>query len=217
MVGSEKLMDAIAKNDVAAVQELLTVDPAAVNARGPSGESPLLAAIYRNADQIIDVLAARRELDVFEAAAIGSRERIEELLGQDPTLVTSHSGDGWTALHLTAFFAKHDAAELLLERGASVHASSTNYMANTPLHAAVAGKQDLGLVTLLLANGADVNARGASGVTPLHLAASRGNDALVDLLLTRGAEAGARMDDGKTPAIIASEHGHQTLAERLRK
>lgn len=217
MVGSEKLMEAIAKNDLAEVQALLSADPGAVNARAPGGETPLLAAIYRNADQIIEVLASQRELDVFEAAAIGSRERLDELIGRDPSLVSSHSGDGWTALHLTAYFGKRDAAELLLKRGASVHELSTNFMTNTPLHAAVAGKQDLALITLLLEHGADVNARSASGYTALHLAASRGNDALVDLLLGREANSGARTDDGKTAAIIAREHGHHELAKRLQQ
>jgi ankyrin repeat protein len=217
MAATERLMEAIARNDVGAVRALLELDPSAADARGPGGESPLLAAIYRNADQIVDVLAMRRALDVFEASAVGGLERVEELIREDRTLVTSYSADGWTPLHLAAFFARRDVAELLLGRGASLQALSTNYMANTPLHAAVAGKQDLEVVTLLVERGADVNARGATGVTALHLAASRGNEALVEFLLRRGASPSARLDDGKTPAIVAREHGHETVAGRLRE
>jgi ankyrin repeat protein len=217
MAATEKLMEAIAKNDVGAVRALLELDPAAANARGPAGESPLLAAIYRNADQIVDVLARRRALDVFEASAVGERARVEELVMQDHTLVSAYSADGWTPLHLAAFFAKHEVAALLLDHGASLQALSTNYMANTPLHAAVAGKQDLELVMLLVERGADVNARGATGVTALHLAASRGNEALVEFLLLHGASPSTRLDDGKTPAIVAREHGYEQLAAKLRE
>ena len=47
--------------------------------------------------------------------------------------------DGWTPLHLAAFFGHLDAAARLLEAGASLAAVSRNSLTNTPLHAAVAG------------------------------------------------------------------------------
>jgi ankyrin repeat protein len=217
MSAAERLMSAVTSNDVDAVRRVIAEDPAAANARGPAGESPLLAAIYRNADQIVSLLAERRELDLHEAAVLGNVERVRELLAADPAQLSSRSADGWTALHLAAFYGKRDVAALLLERGADVGALSSNYMANTALHAALAGREDADAVELLIARGADVNARGAMGYTPLHIAASRGNGALVERLLSSGAHAGARTDDGKTPALTAAEHGHEGVASRLRE
>ena len=75
------------------------------------------------------------------------------------------SSDGWTPLHLAAFFGKGDAARLLLNKGASVTARSTNQMANTPLHAAAAGKH-AEIVKLLLDHGANANARQHGGWAP---------------------------------------------------
>src|SRR5215471_2600682 len=60
----------------------------------------------------------------------------------------------------------------------------------TPLHHAVAlGSQDI--IALLLAGGADTNAKNRSGSTSLHVAVSAGNLETVELLLARGAEVGA--------------------------
>ena len=70
----------------------------------------------------------------------GDTARIEELLAANRSLVSTLSTDGWTPLHLAAFFGKTDAARLLLNKGAPVNARSTNAMQNMPLHAAAAGK-----------------------------------------------------------------------------
>lgn len=217
MNAGERLMAAVSSNDVAAVRAVIDEDPGAANARGPAGESPLLAAIYRNADEIVGVLAERRELDVHEAAVLGDVERVRALLADDPTRVQTRSADGWTALHLASFYGKRGVAELLLARGADLRALSDNHMANTALHAALAGKEDVGVVELLLARGANVNAPGAMRYMPLHIAASRGNATLVERLLAAGADPNARSEDGKTASIIARERGHEALAARLRR
>jgi ankyrin repeat protein len=60
-------------------------------------------------------------------------------------------------------------------------------MAIQPLHAAVAG-QYAGIVNLLIAHGADVNARQQSGFTPLMAAQQHNNQEIEALLLAAGAE-----------------------------
>ena len=79
-------------------------------------------------------------LAIFAASILGDLPRLEELLTGNRSLVSGISSDGWTPLHLAAFFGKEDAVRLLLNKGASVKARSTNPMTNTPLHAAAAGK-----------------------------------------------------------------------------
>ena len=62
--------------------------------------------------------------------------------------------DGWTPLHLAAFFGHLDAARALIDAGADIDAFSRNGLTNTPLHAATAGRHgDVAL--LLVEHGAD--------------------------------------------------------------
>jgi len=64
--------------------------------------------------------------------------------------------------------------------------------------------------------GANVNAAGTGGKTPLHYAAFGGHLDLVDLLLGRfGAWAGARTEWGFTAEVLAMQEGHHAVANRL--
>jgi uncharacterized protein len=218
MTPLQRLFVAIRNRDSNTVRSLLDEEPSLVHSRSETGESPLMTAIYHEAGTVLAMLIARgAELDIFAAAAAGHRERIVEILNQEPEQLDTYAPDGWTPLHLAAFFGQTSAAETLLERGAEVHARSRNPTANTPLHAALAGRTETALVRLLLAHRADANARGGAGVTPLHLAASRGNRELVEALLEHGATLSARMDDGTTPTDMAAARGHTAVAEWLRR
>jgi ankyrin repeat protein len=178
--------------------------------------SELLQALYRgDGDRVAELLAAGRELDVFEAAAVGKTERLQELLDGDPDLAAAWAEDGFTPLHLAAFFRHPDAARLLVDRGAPVDVVARNRdIAVTPLQSAVtAGEEET--AALLLARGADPDFKHGGGFTPLHAAAHHGNERLVALLLDHGADPGLADDEGRTPSAYARAAGHEALAARL--
>src|ERR1051325_1472706 len=77
------------------------------------------------------LIEADPSLEIFAASIVGDTERLDQLLTGTRSLVSAVSPDGCTPLHLAAFFGKGDAARLLLNKGASVKARSTNSMANT--------------------------------------------------------------------------------------
>jgi ankyrin repeat protein len=211
----QAVLDAARAGDAARLGALLATHPAAAAAQDAAGDSAFMLAAYRGHRAAAELLAAHAPLDVFEATVAGDVARLAALLDADPALARLVRHDGWPALHFAGFWGMPDAAALLLDRGADVHAVSANATANTALHATLAISGHLPTAALLLARGADANARGGAGWRPLHLAASRGHVAALDLLLAHGADPAARADDGQDAAAIARARGHDAAAAHL--
>jgi uncharacterized protein len=188
------------------LRDELERDPDLAGTRNADGLSPVLYALYNGKSELVEpLLDANPPLDVFDAAAVGRTRGLEELLDGEPGLVTSWSKDGFTPLHLAAFFGEEEAVKILLERGADVNVVSRNpNIVVTPLHSAAAGSHP-GIVKLLLEAGADVNAAQDRGFTPLHSAANNDDRESAEALLAAGADPTLTTDDGKTAADLAGE------------
>ncbi len=216
---ADELFAAIRTGDEAAVERLLAADPALASGRDPDGLSAVMLARYFSFSRtaILGRLLAARgddDLDVFEAAATARTERLRTLLAGDLGLARAWSVDGFTPLHLAAFFGAEPAADLLLDAGADPDVASRNDQAVHPLHSAVAGRA-FGIARRLVEEGADVDALQRDGFRPLHAAAQNGDDLTVELLLHAGADPALPAGDGRTAADFAQEAGHGALAERL--
>jgi ankyrin repeat protein len=214
MTENEAMVDAAKAGDLAKVRELIGTDPTLAAARLPNGESALMSALYRGHQAVVDALASELpELDVFAAAALGRVDDLERAMAQPGTL-SAYAYDGWTPLHLAAFFGRRETAVRLLDAGADVRAVSRNSLHNTPLHAATAGgHQDVAL--LLLEHGADVTAADAGGHTPLHIAAESGLTDVVKALLARGADPHAVDAEDRTPLARAAAKNHNEIIDLL--
>ena len=174
-----------------AIASLLVRAGAEVNALNGSGGTPLHVAAVNTDDpaMIVALAEAGAELDAWRPGI--------------------HSPYGWTPLHLAVNSNRNPAvAAALIEAGADVHARQND--GPTPLHDAVTAE----VVALLLAAGADIEARARySGryqprgrdMTPLHVAAKRGNAAVFMALLEAGADPTALDIEGKTPLDHARE------------
>lgn len=167
-----------------------------------------------NSARVAELVAADPSLGIFAASIQGDAGRIENLLTANRSLVAAMSADGWTPLHLAAFFGKPDAARLLLNKGAQVNARSSNAMQNMPLHAAAAGKC-AEIVKLLVDHGANVNARQHGGWTPLHAAAQNGDLEMAKALIAAGADVQTRADNNQTALDLALTGGKQAMVELL--
>jgi ankyrin repeat protein len=207
-------LDAIAAGDLAEVRALLAADPACASTRGPDGVSAVLRCVYEGRIDLADaVLAANPKLDLFDAAGLGDIGALASLLAAGAD-VTAYAGDGFTALHLAAFFDAPYAAALLLRAGAGPEAMADNPTRVRPLHSAMAGRS-VSVVSMLLAFGVDPDPVQQGGFTPLMAAATHGDAELSDLLLACGADSRRASDDGRTAADIASAAGHEKLVQRL--
>lgn len=211
----KSFQEQVKKGELSGVQAALVGDPSLLDAVNEAGQSAfLLAKYYRQADVAEYLLSLKPKLDIFNACAAGLTEPVFEQVDADPALLTSHSSDGWTPLHLAAFFGHAEVAKGLLNRGAAIDSRSTNAMENTPLHAAAAGG-NIKFVELLLDRGADANARQHGGWTALHSAAQSGNLEMAETLLAHGAVPDIRADNNQSPLDLALLNKHERLAELL--
>jgi ankyrin repeat protein len=212
----DELFEAIEGGEDARVDTMLDADPPLASSRDASGVSALMRALYRFDKPLIETVKRRvDELDVFEAAALGDVDRLAELIGDEPSLVTSYSGDGFTALHFAAFFGRYEAAALLIERGAEVDAFGRGWMTGTAMHSAVSRLQS-DVVRILLEAGANPNVRQSAGWTPLHSSAANGDLTSVELLLAAGADPTATNDEGRSVIDLATESGDEATVDRIR-
>jgi ankyrin repeat protein len=168
--------------------------------------SPVLQALYAGDHaQVATLRPPADQLDLFEAAALGEAPRVSELLDADPARISTFSVDGFTPLHLAAYFGRPEVVDVLLERGTPLELyARADFARVTPLGSASAAGQTA-VVRRLIDAGADVTAEGElGGFTPLHAAAANGDPELVNLLLEHGADAAAPADDGRTPRDLAA-------------
>ena len=210
----------VRRGDKQAVDEALDADEGLLRARDDAGLSPVLAAAYAGHSRLAKDLAERLAevpdgLSIFDAAAVGNVAAVRQLLAGERASIDEGGSDGFTPLHLAAYFDRLEVARLLLERGADRNAVALNEMRVTPLHSAVSARHR-DMVGLLLAHGASPNAVQHGGWTPLHAAARAGDEAVVDMLLLRGADPTRKSDDGRTAIDMADEGGHGAIAKILR-
>src|SRR5437667_1001746 len=201
---SDDLFAAIDAGDADRVGAMLDADPSLAMARDREGVSALSRARYRRVRALAEAFKARvAALDVFEAATFGDLDRLAVLLEADPGLTERRSGDGFTALHLAAFFGQDDAVRVLLARGADPDAHGTGWMTGTPLNSA-ASAGHAATVDLLLESGADPDAvqrAGGHRCTRRRTTATRGRSSSC----SHGADPAAIDDEGRSVADMAAE------------
>jgi ankyrin repeat protein len=118
---------------------------------------------------------------------------------------------GWTVLHHLATREADDKLMLrLIKAGADIH--HRNNDGETPLRLAgilftenIAPAWGASLISLLVSEGADIDASDKQGHTLLHQAAFNNNEALAKVCLLKGGNPDIRTKAGKTPKQVAVE------------
>jgi ankyrin repeat protein len=199
----DELFAAIRGGDAGRVRALVAEDPARAAAREAGGLSAVLTARYHRQDEALALLlAANPELDVLDAAATGRLDILRAQIEADPDALAARTPEGFTPLHLAAFFGGGAAVRLLLAAGMDADADQENPARVRPLHSAVAAR-DHDAARALLEAGADPDCVQQGGFTPLLAAAHHDDAEMVALLLRHGADRSLAADDGRDPAAMA--------------
>lgn len=209
------MMTAVKAGDLDQVKTLLKAKPALVNAKDEHGNSATLIAIYWGKGDVLKTLLRHKPiLNVFEASAAGQLAAVKAWIKAKPRLLHSVSHDGFTPLHLAAFFGHASVTHFLLKQKPDVNAVANNGLKVQPLHSAAAGNH-IGVCKMLIEHGAQVNTRQEGGFTPLHSAGQNGSVELIKLLLAAGADKSAQTDDKKTARDFALAGNHAEAAALL--
>ncbi|MBM3810137.1 MAG: hypothetical protein FJW20_00735 [Acidimicrobiia bacterium] len=199
---AESLLQAIHRDDAAAVQRLLR-DGAPVNAANRYGVTPLSLACTNGNTALVEALL-KAGADV-NAPLPG---------GETPLMTAARTG-------------KPGPVNVLLARGANVNAKDARHGQTALIWAVAEGHAEI--VDILIRAGADYRTPLSSGFTPLFLAVRDGKTAVVKTLLERGENVNATFGPGGrnagrrfTPAAtsvlgMAIENGHFALAAELLK
>ena len=135
-------------------------------------------------------------------------ETVAEAAQPEPT--TPKAPD--ISIHDAAGEGDIEAVKQYLSAGADVNEKAVNWNGFTPLHLAAGMKGHKEIVELLLAKGADVNAKNESGSTPLFGAF---NGEIVELLIAKGSNVNARTGVGQTPLLSAVIFGQKEIVKIL--
>ena len=118
---------------------------------------------------------------------------------QQPEPTTAKAPD--ISIHDAAGDGNIEAVKQHIAAGTDVDAKTSG---ETPLHWAARFGQSQ-VAELLIAEGADVNAKNVVGQTPLHLAAGASHQEIIELLIAEGAEVNAKTKRGETPLDLAED------------
>jgi len=193
--------------------ELIRDNPHLLHARISGSATPLLEAACSGLHELSErLLAMGAKMDFFVAMALGRTATVREMLNQDPRLLHKHSPGGRTPLNFAACYADTETLSLLVSAGSDVN-DNRNKQRKTPLFFALTAPQSN--AALLLANGAEIDARAKHGFTVLHYAAKWGYVAFVEFLLAHGARPDLQTDARQTPWALAVRNGQRQVATLL--
>ena len=174
---------------------------------------PALASDHAFWKEILNKMPTVRDFWLLKAAREGQRPIVQQLLEEGAEL-NSQDVHARTSLSWAAERGYTSIVKLLLSRD-GVLADFRDVLDRTPLSFG-AGEGHETIVTMLVNQGAVVDAQDYRGRLPLHYAVKGGHEAVINLLLRQDDVAvHFRDDNGRTPLYYATEQRYETIVTLL--
>ncbi|KAF4095585.1 ankyrin repeat and SAM domain-containing protein 3 isoform X2 [Onychostoma macrolepis] len=152
-------------------------------------------------------------LDLHTACSIGQYDVVSECIRRGDVDLDGKNIGGWTPLMYAAYIGHDNIANLLLETGVSVNATTSKGL--TPLMlAASCGNESIAY--FLLQQGAQLEYKDVRGWTALLHSTATGHQQMVKFLLEHHANANIKEPlSGFTPLMEAAASGHEIIVQYL--
>ncbi len=150
--------------------------------------------------------------DIWHAAGRDAVDDLRRFLSADRELVNRLDEEGFAPLHRAACGGRVNAVRFLCQSGADPNVQQATFKGTPLQYAATLGHTQV--ISVLLENGARIDATDKYGRTPLMWAAMKGNTLVARLLLDRGANVNAQSRRG-TALHLAVDEGHAKTAKLL--
>jgi ankyrin repeat protein len=160
-----------------------------LNSENSRGFTPLMAAIYANNKDIVELLINK-----------GADVNDDNKYGLTPLLAAIKNSNH--EKEKENYRVSCDIVQLLIDRGANI--SALNRAGANPIESAIHGS-NIEIIDLLFKNGVNINDKNGSGNTPLHLAVYENNPSIVNFLIGKGADINEINDRKMTPIQVAKD------------
>jgi ankyrin repeat protein len=198
--------------EVQDVEKIFKQDPGAINRQDDEGMTPLAGAVVQENVGVVTFLLDhgadpnipnKNGLTPLEHACGRDKANalvLAQLLISKGALVNATNVTGFTIepLDWAVTTDNLDLVNLLLEHGAVIEEHCL---------ATAADRGDADIAEVLIAHGANANAKDKGGNTALHSAAWSGQEDVMKVLLAHGADPDPKCSDGRTPLIDAAGSG----------
>lgn len=198
------------------ILERLLEAGADINVANDSNETPIILACKVQNFETIKKLLQHENLNVeamdqngnnilIWVSKYGNVQIATSILAKVPELVNSRNFSDTTSLHKAVLYNQLDMVKLLLSKGANVNAVDAEKQSGIHMMAGIESDRIQKLYTLLIDNGANIDATDIKENTILMNAIKRGNMRLVNILIDGGANVNVLNSDKKTALCILSE------------
>lgn len=216
-----------ASNSNEKVMQVLVECGADLNSRDRFGRAPCHRAAANANERVMATLVACESVDLCVKDKYGMTVWLIAVSNANPRVLwqllstralacfLETNSIEWSSVHQATSLKNEKALEILLYAGANVDARKAGV---APLHLAADSGGDIGMATLLIAGGSEIDIGNiVVDCTPCHLAAMDGNRDMITLLVAAGADLAACDSNGTTVRdYIGIHHMREPNEEELR-